>query len=994
MSDEQPEGSAIRAIDRSTVHRITSGQVVVDLQTAVKELVENSLDAGATNIEIRLKEYGLRSIEVIDNGSGISKENYESIALKHYTSKLSTYEDLTTVRSFGFRGEALSSLCALSDSVTFTTATEAEAPMATILEMERSGKLKHCHGKAARSRGTTATVTRLFSPLPVRRKEWERNAKREFSKALTLLNAYALVPCAQENRGVRLLVYNHPDAGKRTIQFRTDGSPSIRSSVSALWGPKQLDTLVQLDLKLNVQREKASLKRVGDSDSSTDVHVSGLISKFASGSGRTGTDRQFFYVNGRPCSLSKIQKAFNEIYRTFNSNQSPFIIADFRLPTEACDINVSPDKRMIFVHSEDNLIAALKESLEATFSPERSTFAVGQIQVKPSRQQSRNTKAIEVDIGMDVDDDRPVASSSAGNRPEARKEETESRLDSFPLHRGFVSDDTESDGQPHSDPVSATASSDDNVPADRADSRSEEASSASSKESSCQPSTSPASMQRKPLSPNHIEPITPSKPSSSQAPRQLSQLPEATEFTQVLSPVGTRKSYTVAPEKPSEILRPKNKRSVQAILSTAGASWNLQRSSENDDGTDEPRKKSRVDQTLPAPRKLDFKARMSSFARIGGQNMDSVGLNADDGVAGPACDNHLFGESGSDDNADRESSQEATSTAEKEDRKSDSEAEEVMVLEDRVPSTGPECIPIGVNPVPGPSSSKPIHTPSSIQHSSSARPLFPPLSPEATIDLTTDEPGEDVSSEEVHHAANDGSFHPATSITPMSANRGDHSLRVELTRLCHVWKTYRSPSAPPHSSCSGKNIAISAAASSIQNDGSAERELSRVINKADFGAMEVVGQFNKGFIIARLRKGQNRLTNKTPGPRDDSQKTLDDLFLIDQHAADEKYNFEDLQVTTKIQSQQLYRPRPLELNAADEMIARESTDVLRKNGFEIAVKGGDDAESEERERVYLTAQPISKSTVFDMKGRSGRAASSSTERTIWSDGTVFESSGD
>ncbi|KAK7436204.1 ATP-binding mismatch repair protein [Stygiomarasmius scandens] len=194
--------SAIKSIDAASIHRITSGQVVIDLQTAVKELLENSLDAGATNI-----------------------------GRKHHTSKLSSFNDLTTVTSFGFRGEALSSLCALCESVTITTATAEKAPMGTVLDLAKSGEVAKS-GKAVRQRGTTILLKSPFSPLPVRRKEFERNAKREFGKALALLNAYAVGPCCglgsepelspedasasntdSQAKAVRLLVTNQPDKG-------------------------------------------------------------------------------------------------------------------------------------------------------------------------------------------------------------------------------------------------------------------------------------------------------------------------------------------------------------------------------------------------------------------------------------------------------------------------------------------------------------------------------------------------------------------------------------------------------------------------------------------------------------------------------------------------------------------------------------------------------------------------------------------------------------
>lgn len=148
-------------------------------------------------------------------------------ALKHHTSKLETFSDLTTVRTFGFRGEALSSLCALSEEMTVYTATSMTAPQGVALTMDSGGKVKGRNRVArtvsgpfvvivrpliVKQQGTTITMTNLFKPLPVRRKEFERNVKREFGKALSLLNAYALGPCS-ESPGIRLTVSNQPEKG-------------------------------------------------------------------------------------------------------------------------------------------------------------------------------------------------------------------------------------------------------------------------------------------------------------------------------------------------------------------------------------------------------------------------------------------------------------------------------------------------------------------------------------------------------------------------------------------------------------------------------------------------------------------------------------------------------------------------------------------------------------------------------------------------------------
>jgi DNA mismatch repair protein PMS2 len=198
--------ATIKAIESRSVHQIQSGQVIVDLQSVCKELVENSIDAGATAIEVRFKNYGLDTIEVQDNGSGIAPDDYQTIALKHYTSKLATYDDLTSLQTFGFRGEALSSLCALS-KFHIVTSRASDGPKATRLDFDQSGKLKGTSVVAAKQ-GTTVVVETLFYNLPVRRKELEKNIKREYNKVLQLLNAYACVSV-----GVKFSVSNQIPKG-------------------------------------------------------------------------------------------------------------------------------------------------------------------------------------------------------------------------------------------------------------------------------------------------------------------------------------------------------------------------------------------------------------------------------------------------------------------------------------------------------------------------------------------------------------------------------------------------------------------------------------------------------------------------------------------------------------------------------------------------------------------------------------------------------------
>jgi DNA mismatch repair protein PMS2 len=110
----QSEKKSIKRIDGITAKSISSGQVITSLSNVVKELIENSIDAKSTHISLKFKDFGKESIECADNGFGVEESDFESIAKRHYTSKLSDFSQLSTIQTFGFRGEALSSLCDLS----------------------------------------------------------------------------------------------------------------------------------------------------------------------------------------------------------------------------------------------------------------------------------------------------------------------------------------------------------------------------------------------------------------------------------------------------------------------------------------------------------------------------------------------------------------------------------------------------------------------------------------------------------------------------------------------------------------------------------------------------------------------------------------------------------------------------------------------------------------------------------------------------------------
>ncbi|KAJ0178403.1 hypothetical protein K1T71_006226 [Dendrolimus kikuchii] len=384
----------IKPINTETVHKICSGQVVLSLAVAVKELVENALDAGATNIDIRLKNYGVDLIEVSDNGTGVTEDNLVALTQKYHTSKLSDYSDLLGVTSFGFRGEALSSLCALANLIITTRHKTSE--YATKIEYDYKGSITK-KTPCSRQIGTTVSLTNLFHSLPVRLKEFHKNVKREFNKMTQLLYAYCLI-----SAGVKITCSNSTTSNSKSVIVATQGSISYKDNIAAIFGLKQLQSILEIkpeyvpNIKENIFKglsgeiettdnsvhiedveidlsedsndnegdsEKSSQKSQGYKNEISPIEFTGYISSCEHGSGRSSTDRQFFYVNKRPCEPTKIIKLINEIYRQFNPNQYPFVFLNIDLDKTSVDVNVTPDKRKVFLTKEKIILHSLKSSL-------------------------------------------------------------------------------------------------------------------------------------------------------------------------------------------------------------------------------------------------------------------------------------------------------------------------------------------------------------------------------------------------------------------------------------------------------------------------------------------------------------------------------------------------------------------------------------------------------------------------------------------------------
>ncbi|CEQ41248.1 SPOSA6832_02942 [Sporobolomyces salmonicolor] len=883
---------SIQAIDRSSVHRLTSGQVVIDLQTAVKELVENALDAGATSIgesrsvcvralkanqhlneQVKFKEHGVDAIEVQDNGKGINQSDWEGIARKHHTSKLSSFADLSSVSTLGFRGEALSSLCGTA-SLSLITATASTAPVGTSLTFSRSGECI-VGGKVARPKGTTVKVERLFENLPVRRKVLIKDAKKEFQKALELVQAYAIV-----STGVRFEVKN-VTKGKNMTHLQTPVAPSVRSTFSCIFAPKSLTMLMDLDLTLDVAADKSVLKwsesgansveLIGCRGSSTIVKVKGLISKPTAGHGRSSGSRQFFYINGRPFQPVKIAKAVNEVYKNYVAGSYPTVVADFQLATDAYDVNVSPDKRTIFLHSEGNLIAALKGAGAANKA------------AKSSPLQSEEDVGNDEEEGEAQMEERPKKRRKTGDAEKVEEEQ--------PAEAGEEADDAPQPDHPVegiATPPDASVDIPMEVEVDASFLAFESA--------------------------HHCYPLP--DPFSGDAFDDSGDMPELPQPALGFVPETSTRA--------SEKVKGKGKAKEAPQLKPGSMLRHLQ-------------KFVRGGSQIPTP--VDSEDYESDEAVEAGKQDDE--LEDDEGAAADSVIDDPMEQpqaDGSDDNDDDqgmfidENSFKAPAAVEG----SDDELEIVAA----------SCACVHGTPL--------VHDYEEAYVSDL----------EVEVPATTKEEG---------HPAVRLPFGSALAEVAGTVVAVDTTLDFDFSAIEACWTAPCAPIARPSASQDKEQDDALAGAGVGEEDDDAEATLSRVVSKDDFGAMEVVGQFNLGFIIARRRVGMGGAGAKGKEFEDGTDEggidgaggvgeMQDDLFIIDQHASDEKYNFEKLQAETVIQSQRLLAPRVLNLPSHDEITAMEHLELLRLNGYDVLV----DEDADIGERVKLTAQPVSKDTVFDV----------------------------
>ncbi|PKM96034.1 MAG: DNA mismatch repair protein MutL [Firmicutes bacterium HGW-Firmicutes-1] len=345
--------SKIQLLDQNTINKIAAGEVVERPASIVKELVENSIDAKATAITVEIKEGGLSTIRITDNGIGIDASDISNAFLRHSTSKIKNIEDLITVSSLGFRGEALASIASVSQVEMITKTYDHLTGIRYLIEggFEKSIEEIGC------PEGTTFIINNMFYNTPVRRK-FLKAPITEAAYVSDLMNKLAL-----GNPQVSFKFINN-----NQIKLHTSGNNQLQDCIFTVFGKDIAKNLIELN-ELN-----------------GDFHIRGYIGKPVIS--RANRSYENYYINGRYIKSKVIQKAIEDAYKSkLTIHQYPFTVFNIEILSEYIDVNVHPTKMDIRFNNEqeiyDVLYSALTKALVSSELIPEVTFDKRKEQPKP-----------------------------------------------------------------------------------------------------------------------------------------------------------------------------------------------------------------------------------------------------------------------------------------------------------------------------------------------------------------------------------------------------------------------------------------------------------------------------------------------------------------------------------------------------------------------------------------------------------------------------------
>ena len=300
----------IQVLDQVTIDKIAAGEVIERPASVVKELVENAIDAGATSVTVEIKDGGISLIRIMDNGCGIEHDEVRNAFLRHSTSKIRTVEDIAHIRSLGFRGEALSSIAAVTQTELITKTPDAELGTRYVIEGGKEVALE----ETGAPNGTTFLVRQLFYNVPARRK-------------------FLKTPVTEAGHIQDLLIHltlSHPEVSFLFIsngqeKLRTSGSGKLKDVIYQVYGRDVAANLLDIDY------EKGGLR------------ISGYLGKPVITRGNRNFEN--FFVNGRYVKSPMISKSLEDAYRDFTmQHKFPFAVLHFHVDGEEIDVNVHPTK--------------------------------------------------------------------------------------------------------------------------------------------------------------------------------------------------------------------------------------------------------------------------------------------------------------------------------------------------------------------------------------------------------------------------------------------------------------------------------------------------------------------------------------------------------------------------------------------------------------------------------------------------------------------------
>lgn len=328
------QGSRIHVLDESTINKIAAGEVIERPASVVKELIDNSIDANATDIRVEIKGSGTKSILVVDNGSGMSHQDASLAFTKHATSKISSIEDLDRVLTLGFRGEALASIASVS-RVELTTRQENDISGTRVIVDSSGIKSISSAGSAV---GTSISVNDLFYSTPARKK-YLKSLRTELANITDVITRHAVA---------------HPEISFTLVSdgkviMKSPRSGELFDSIVHLYGADVARSLVPVEFR------------------SEFVSISGYISKPELT--RSGTDLQAFFINGRSIYSRVIANAVRLGYYTLlPKGRYPAAFLKFDIDPFHVDVNVHPTKREVRLSHEKEIESAIITAVEQALS--------------------------------------------------------------------------------------------------------------------------------------------------------------------------------------------------------------------------------------------------------------------------------------------------------------------------------------------------------------------------------------------------------------------------------------------------------------------------------------------------------------------------------------------------------------------------------------------------------------------------------------------------